>query len=183
MVVSYIKHLFARLRRIVTVMRIEEGHDEKLEVRNEDFIPYVIATMHKTNKSGIIPLKGLSMNPWLVGGRDKAVLELIVGQINVNDVILAELSPGFYALHRVLHVDNERVQLLGDGNLTPDPVIPLSAVLAKAIGFYRKGSKEMQSADARAYIIYINIWMKLRPLRRYLLAIYRHFIMPRKYRP
>lgn len=154
---------------------------ERLEVNNAEFLPHVFALVNQ-GKHVTIPLKGFSMNPWLVGGRDKAVLVRIDHPIEVNDVVLAELSPGRYALHRVLHVDENRIQMLGDGNLTPDPVIPLSAVKAKVLGVYRKGCGQLQTMDNHAYIIYYKWWMRFRPVRRWLLAFYRHLIMPKKYK-
>lgn len=151
-------------------------------VSNAEYIPEVLSVSKETGKPVRIPLKGFSMNPWLVGGRDYATLTTEIGEIRVNDVLLSETSPGMYALHRVLHVDEKRVQLLGDGNLRPDSILPRESIKARVVSVYRKGSDKPQYMDDKGYLIYVAIWMKLRPVRRWLLAFYRRIIMPKRYK-
>lgn len=153
-----------------------------MQVNNAEYIPKVLSVSKEKGKPVRIPLKGFSMNPWLVGGRDYALLTTEIGEIHVNDVLLSETAPGMYALHRVLHVDENRVQLLGDGNLTPDRILPRESIKARVVAVYRKGSEEPQYMDDKAYLRYVAIWMKLRPVRRWLLAFYRRILMPKQYK-
>lgn len=141
---------------------------------NAEFLPFVISLVEK-EKSVIIPLRGNSMLPYLVDGRDKAILVKIENPLRVGDVVLAELTPGHFVLHRIISIRGSKVQLMGDGNLLPDPVIDASQVKVIASAFIRKGrgKEEAESVHSLRFRIYSAIWMKLRPLRRVLLAILR----------
>lgn len=123
-----------------------------------------------------LPLKGNSMRPYLVHMRDKALLEL-PGKLNVGDVVLAEVAPKHYVLHRVIAIDaakdeNESILTLrGDGNFCTE-TCKAGDVLAIAVGYYRKGRTTLDSANSRKYRLYSSLWMKLYPIRRYLLKLH-----------
>ena len=91
-------------------------------MNNAEFLPEVFALVNEGHDV-TIPLRGFSMRPFLEDGRDLAILCKIDRPLKVGDIVLAELSPGRYALHRIRRLDNTHVQMLGDGNLRPDPVI------------------------------------------------------------
>ena len=103
--------------------------EEKVKyMNNAEFLPEVFALVNEGHDV-TIPLRGFSMRPFLEDGRDLAILCKIDRPLKVGDIVLAELSPGRYALHRIFRLDDKRVQMLGDGNLTPDPVIRHEDVL------------------------------------------------------
>lgn len=152
-----------------------------LNVNNAELLPKVVA-LTRMGKHVRIPLKGFSMNPYLVGGRDNALLAQPTGKEKAGDVVLVQLQPGRYALHRILWIDDKSVQTIGDGNLTPDPVISVSQIDAIAIGFFRKNREKVEPLDSWKFRTYSTVWTRLRPVRRWLLAFYRRLIMKRKYR-
>jgi hypothetical protein len=45
---------------------------------------------------------------------------------------------------------------------------------AEVVGFYRKGRKKLDRTDGMKWKVYSWFWMRLRPIRRYLLAFYRY---------
>lgn len=145
-----------------------------LNVNNAEFLPKVLSIV-ATGKHVTIPLKGFSMNPWLVGGRDTGVLQSVVDPLKTDDIVLAELTPGHYVLHRIWQIDGDNITLLGDGNLQADPVISRSQVRAIAKEFYRNGRK--QSVDERSVRLYAWMWRRLRPVRRIILGIYRRTLL------
>lgn len=149
----------------------ENRHTVMME--NAVFLPQVTALTDKGYKV-IIPLRGYSMRPFLEDGRDKAMLAKVSEPLKVGDVVLSELTPGRYALHRLIFVSDTHVQMLGDGNLTPDPVIPVQQVKAIAKGFYRKGGARLEPVDGWKFRFYSDIWMK-RSLfqRKWLLRLWR----------
>ena len=121
-----------------------------------------------------LPLRGRSMRPFLEDGRDKALLTRPDRELRVGDPILAETSPGHYVLHRLVSLNGQAVTLLGDGNLTPEHCTTAD-VRALAIGFYRKGRTQLDSIEGRKWRIYSWVWMRLLPVRRYLLfALHPH---------
>lgn len=119
-------------------------------------------------------LKGFSMRPFLESERDSALLRKATGVI-VGEPVLAELSEGRYVLHRVVAVDGDEVTLLGDGNILPEHCRK-EDIRAQVVGFYRKGSARLDRIDGRKWRTYSAVWMRLRPLRRWLLALYRHWM-------
>lgn len=142
-------------------------------MENAVFLP-VVTNLADEGYNVIIPLKGFSMRPFLEDGRDKAMLVKISEPLKVGDVVLGELTPGRYALHRIIHVNKTHVQMLGDGNLTPDPVIPIENVRAIAKGFYRKGGARLEQVDGKKFLLYSSIWMRFSlTQRKWLLRIWR----------
>lgn len=149
-----------------------EEHETKF-LKNEEFLPQVIE-LANMGHDVTIPLRGFSMRPFLEDGRDRAVLVKIDRPLKVGDIVLTELWKGHYALHRLLHVSKTHAQMLGDGNLNPDPIVPIDQVKVIAKGFYRKGSKNFESVDCKRFRYYSWVWTKFNARqKRYLLAIWR----------
>lgn len=153
--------------------------------KKEDIVPHIstgprdyrmlplVCEYVSNGKTVILPLRGYSMRPYLEDNRDKALLASVPETLRIGDVILAQLrETDGYALHRITHIDGNTIVMCGDGNLTPE-VIQRSDVKAIAQGFYRKGSTKLDSVDSKSYILYWKTWLLLRPIRRYLLFIWR----------
>ncbi|MBQ0073678.1 MAG: peptidase S41 [Prevotella sp.] len=144
---------------------------------NEIIIPQV-AEMVRKGHTVTLPLRGFSMRPYLEDKRDKALLSSVPLYLNVGDVILAEISPKRYALHRIVSIDGDIITMYGDGNFTPE-YIERQDVLAIALGFYRKGSTKLSSVEGFWYRMYWKTWVMLRPIRRYLLLIWKLYHYPK----
>ncbi len=140
---------------------------------NDELFPFLLSLLAQGH-TATLRLTGHSMRPFLEDGRDSAVLRQATDVI-VGEPVLAELTPGHFVLHRVVAVAGDRVTLLGDGNLTEEHC-RRSAVRAQVVGFYRKGSATLDRIDGRKWRVYSFWWMRLRPLRRYLLAVYRRWV-------
>lgn len=140
-------------------------------IPNEILIPQV-AELVKKGHTVTLPLRGYSMRPYLEDKRDKALLTSVPLYLNVGDVILAEIAPKRYALHRIVDIKGDIITMYGDGNFSPE-YIERQDVLAIAIGFYRKGSEKLDSVEGFKYRLYWHLWVRLRPVRRYLLLIWK----------
>lgn len=137
---------------------------------NDQFIPFVIEELRSARgKTVTLPLSGYSMRPFLENGRDKALL-VGSGEVKVGDAVLAEVAQGCYVLHRVVRIEGDRVTLRGDGNLACEYCL-LRDVKAKALGFYRKGRTTLDSTQGMKWRVYSWWWMRLLPIRRYLLFL------------
>lgn len=150
-------------------------HDSKIStimVENAAFLPEVVRLIGEGH-TVTLPLRGFSMRPFLEDRRDKAVLSA-PGTPRKGDVVLAEIAPGCYVLHRIIAVEEYRIILQGDGNLTAESC-PADGIKAVAIGFYRKGRSKLEPTSGLKWRAYSALWMRLRPARRYLLAIHRLF--------
>ncbi len=148
-----------------------------MQLPNEIIIPKV-AEYIRDGHTVTLPLRGYSMRPYLEDERDKALLSQVPSVLKVGDVILAEISPRRYALHRIVSINGDNITMYGDGNFSPE-YIKRNDVMAIAKGFYRKGSERLTPVDDIWYKLYWHLWLMLRPLRYPLLIIYRAKMNPR----
>lgn len=146
----------------------------RVRLANAVLLPEVVAMLDEGH-TVTLPLRGYSMRPFLEDGRDKALLER-ADNVNVGDAVLAEIQPGHYVLHRVIAISGGNVTLRGDGNLANE-YCTMDDIKATAIGFYRKGRTTLDRTDGRKWLAYSWLWMRLYPIRRYLLFIYRHIFV------
>ena len=118
-----------------------------------------------------LPVNGSSMLPFIVGGKESVILQK-PEQTEVGDVVLAWVPPGRYVVHRIIRIEGEHVTLMGDGNLAGTEHCTVSDIKARAT--------HVVDEKERTHYLYNNrrrraarLWWRLRPIRRYLLAIYR----------
>ncbi len=155
---------------------MEQYSTEKItqkQFANKDLIPQIIALLNEGH-TVTLGLRGYSMRPFLEDKRDKALLRKHK-TIAIGDVVLAEIRPHTYALHRIIKIEGDNITLRGDGNLNIENC-KLNNIHGIAEGFYRKGRKRFNSVDGRKWRIYSFIWTRLYPIRRYLLFIYRMWL-------
>ncbi len=151
-------------------MPFNDKEIKRIHFQNEAIIPQIIALLDSGHTVTLM-LRGISMRPFLEDNRDKALLKK-AGNVNVGDVVLAEISPKRYVLHRLTEIEGDRVVLMGDGNLGTEQC-RMSDIHGYAIGFYRKGRSKIEHTDSVKWKTYSFLWMHLRPIRRYLLFLYR----------
>lgn len=118
-----------------------------------------------------LPVKGLSMLPFIIGGKESVILHSPGGLVDVGDVVLAWVDGNRYVVHRIIKLDYDRVTLMGDGNLTTEHC---------ALGDIKARVTHVVDAKDKTHYLYnrwrmlgAKVWYWLRPIRRYLLAIYR----------
>lgn len=145
----------------------------KIEIPN-DILITEIRKMLSEGRSATFRVKGYSMRPLLENERDSVKIESVMPEdIQVKDVILAEVSPRVYVLHRVIKRIDNQLTLRGDGNVRGVEHCTTENVIGKATAFYRKGRKMPDLATSRKWRVYSNIWLSLSPMRRILLGIFR----------
>ena len=122
------------------------------------------------HKSATIMVRGYSMRPFLEDCRDKVVLIPPLPP-RKGQVILAEVKPNIYILHRIIKVEGDIITMRGDGNaVSHTETFHANNIIATVKTFIRKG-KSIE-ADSKFWRIYSSLWEMLCPLRRVLLAIY-----------
>ena len=120
-------------------------------------------------------VKGRSMLPFILGGRESVVLTR-PGAIKPGDVVLARIDGSRYVLHRVMEVSEARVELMGDGNLAgrevcrPEDVLARADEVVGADGSHRRLDTPKMQRRARW-------WRRLLPVRRWILAVYKRTII------
>ena len=118
-----------------------------------------------------LPVNGNSMLPFIIGGKESVILQQPESP-DVGDVVLAWVDGCRYVVHRIVRIDGERVTLMGDGNLVGTEHCLLNDIKARVT--------HVVDEKERTHYLYkgwrklaAKVWYWLRPVRRYLLAIYR----------
>lgn len=111
--------------------------------------------------------KGRSMLPFIRGGTDKVLLRKpLVSELSVGNIVLARKGEGQYVMHRIIAIADERITLMGDGNLHGTEVVEKKDVVGKVIEILTPTGQHHK--PSRGWL-----WRKLLPIRKYLLKIYR----------
>ena len=118
-----------------------------------------------------LPVKGLSMLPFIIGGKESVILHA-PGLTAVGDVVLAWVDGNRYVVHRIINIDGDRVTLMGDGNVRGTEHCLLKDVKARVTHVVSADNKK-RDLYSRWRVRAAKLWYWLRPIRRYLLAIYR----------
>ena len=117
------------------------------------------------------PVKGRSMLPFIFGGRESVILQK-PESLQRGQVVLAEVGPDRYVVHRIIKMEPDRITLMGDGNIcgtescAPDKVLAIATHVVDEKG-------QRRPLYTRSRIIKARIWYWIRPIRRYILAILR----------
>ena len=136
---------------------------DKRTFPNEILLEEVAAVLQEGREAVITPT-GNSMLPFIRNGVDRVVL-CRRDDISVGDIVLARLD-GRYLLHRVIAREGGAITLMGDGNLKGCEHCCVEDVIGTVTGIIRPDGREHAPGQGR-------LWRALKPVRRYLLAIYR----------
>ena len=148
---------------------------EKMVIDNDAFFADVLTVLDQ-GKRVTIPVKGYSMLPFIRGGKDLVVLEKAGDVLKADDIVLFHIGPtngGRYVMHRILSIDGDKVDIMGDGVPYNHEHVRRSQILAKAVEIVRAG-KHPVDPYAPGQLRLVHFWQWLRPVRRYILFIYRH---------
>ena len=156
-------------------MPINSTETNKVQFENAVFLPEIVKMLNEGH-TVTLTLRGNSMRPFLEDCRDKALF-VKPTTIAVGDPVLAEIAPKHFVLHRIVAINGEAVTLLGDGNLSTEHC-QKKDIVGAVIGFYRKGRNTLDRTNGWKWRCYSYVWTSLRPIRRYLLGIYRKIWIP-----
>ena len=117
------------------------------------------------------PVTGQSMLPFIIGGKESVILHA-PGLTAVGDVVVARVDGNRYVVHRIINIDGDRVTLMGDGNVKGTEHCLLKDVKARVTHVVSADNKK-RDLYSRWRVRAAKLWYWLRPIRRYLLAIYK----------
>ena len=118
-----------------------------------------------------LPVDGRSMLPFIIGGKDSVLLEK-PRKAEIGDVVLAWVEECRFVVHRIIAINGNEVTLMGDGNIRGVEKCCLDDIKASVTYVVDKKGKRRNIKDKK-YRWGSYVWRKLRPVRRYLLAIYK----------
>lgn len=127
-----------------------------------------------------LAVRGNSMLPFIIGGRDSVVLEKPEG-ISEGDIVLAWCDSNYYVIHRIINIDDNKVILMGDGNVIGKEHCLLSDVKAKATHVVRGNGKPPKPLYTKRMRLMTKLWKTAIPVRRYILFVIR-IITSEKYK-
>lgn len=117
-------------------------------------------------------VRGNSMNPFLVDRRDKVILSPFTDEdLRRGAFVLAKDTDGRIVLHRIINRNGEELTLMGDGNSCGTETTFVNEVIGLVTQVIRKG--KTYNCKSRTWKRYSAIWMRLLPVRRYLLGVWR----------
>ena len=148
---------------------------DKMIIDNDTFFADVLRLLDE-GKRVTIPVKGSSMLPFIRGGKDLVVLEKAGEVLRADDIVLFHVGPregGRYVMHRILSIDGDAVDIQGDGVPETHEHVRRSQVIARAVEILRDGKRRVDPYGPGQRRL-VHFWQWLRPVRRYILFIYRH---------
>lgn len=117
------------------------------------------------------PVRGYSMLPFIIGDVDSVELKK-PERIAVGHVVLAWVEGCRYVIHRIVDISGEKVTLMGDGNLGYTEHCLLTDVKALAASVVTPDGKVTPLYSPRMMRA-ARLWLRLLPVRRWILAVYR----------
>ncbi len=136
---------------------------DKRIIPNDILLGEVAAVLNEGREAVITPT-GNSMLPFIRGGKDCVTLRRMDG-VAVGDIVLVHTG-GRYILHRIIAVDGEALTLMGDGNIKGTEHCTTADVIGTVTEIIRPDGRRRAPGKGR-------LWATLKPLRRYILAVYR----------
>lgn len=141
---------------------------ETKKIKMEQLAPVIEETL-KNGGTFEIAVKGTSMLPLLVEGRDTVVLAAASQQLKKNDIPFYRRTDGAYVLHRVWKAENGVYTMCGDNQWVKETGIEHSQIVGTVVSINRKG-KELSVSSTR-YKLYCAVWRLLFPIRKYIVKI------------
>ena len=144
-----------------------------MKIENDILIPELARLLSEGKEVRFTPA-GVSMRPFIEGDKDSVILAPLNRAPRRGDILLAQVQTlcgrTTYVLHRLIRIEGEQLILMGDGNLAGTEVCSRGDVIGVVIRIESpKGHRKMLT---RGYL-----WYALRPVRKWLLKIYRHTII------
>ena len=145
--------------------------NHKKLIPNEVLLPEV-ARLISEGHTVTLTVRGNSMNPFLVDRRDSIVLgSFAEADLQPGNAVLARESTGRIVFHRIISRRGSVLTLQGDGNLRATEQADTADVMGIMLSAIRKDKE--YPCSGRTWQRYSYWWMKLTPVRRWLLAVFR----------
>lgn len=136
---------------------------------NKAYLP-VMCELISQGHSVQLRAKGTSMRPFIEPEQDVLLLSP-ADSYTIGDIVLAEVHPLHYVVHRIIAINGTHVTLQGDGNIKQQEHCTLANLHARLTAIQHP--RHTQHTDTRRFRLCSRLWASLSPLRRPLLALYR----------
>jgi hypothetical protein len=150
-----------------------------------DVVIAEVARLLQTQPAVILPVRGNSMLPFIIGDLESVELVLPTkAPLRIGDVVLAWVqptttlhlppseAPHLYVVHRVIAIDGDRLTLMGDGNTCGQEACRVSDVVALATHVIDRHEHRHDLYTPRRQWA-VRRWWQLLPVRRWILGVYK----------
>lgn len=147
------------------------------EIRLVDNLYFAQAAERLASGTAVrLSVMGNSMLPFIIGGKDQVTLVPYTGQDLPLGIAALYQWEGKYMIHRLVKKDESHYHFLGDGNICRFETIKRNEVLGILQTIHHPNNKETD-ATGRCWLHLGMIWYHIRPIRRYLLFIFRKLFL------
>ena len=153
-----------------------------MKVANDILIPELARLLAEGKEVRFTP-SGVSMRPFIEGDRDSVILAPLKRAPRRGDILLASTRTlcgnTTYVLHRLVRIEKSQITnhksqiiyiLQGDGNLFGEETCELGDIIGLVTCVESPSGRRKPLTKGR-------LWYVLKPLRKWLLKIYRHTIL------
>lgn len=148
----------------------------KTIVKDKAMMMEEVRSLISEGRTVSLTVKGNSMNPFLVSMRDQMTLGPWKDEdIKKGCVALVRDIRGNYVIHRIIRRHEDKVILLGDGNIGQTETALMNDIIAIMYSIDRKG--RTWTPDSRLWKLYSWVWMALKPVRRWPLGLWRRLFL------
>lgn len=123
-----------------------------------------------------LSVMGNSMLPFILGGKDQITLVPYSGQDLPLGIAALYRWEDKYMIHRLVKKDASHYLFLGDGNICRLEIIKRDQVLGILQTIHHANGKDTDATSAH-WLRMGMVWYHIRPIRRYLLFIFRKFFL------
>lgn len=150
-------------------------------VSMEELSP-VIESVLSSGKDAVLCVTGNSMLPLWRDRHNNVVLTACdVNNLKIGDIPLYKRESGQYVLHRIVNVNEDSFDLMGDAQWCIEKGLDKNRVIAVTKGYYTETGKYV-SCDSLRHKLYSGVWAALLPVRSLLIRIYRRTVLCLKIR-
>lgn len=144
-----------------------------MKIANDILIPELARLLAEGKEVRFTP-SGVSMRPFIEGDQDSVILKALTRPPRRGDILLAQTQTlcgqTTYVLHRLIRIENDTYVLQGDGNLAGEERCALGDIIGRVARIETpKGHRKLLTRG--------RVWYALRPVRKWLLKIYRHTML------
>lgn len=144
-----------------------------MKIANDILIPELARLLAEGKEVRFTP-SGVSMRPFIEGDRDSVILTALKTPPRRGDILLAQTQTlcgkTTYVLHRLIRIEGDTYIFQGDGNLAGEERCVLGDIIGRVTRIETpKGHRKLLTRG--------RVWFALRPVRKWLLKIYRHTML------
>lgn len=149
-----------------------------MKIENDILIPELARLLNEGKEVRFTP-SGVSMRPFIEGDKDSVILAPMNRAPQRGDILLAQVQTlcgrTTYVLHRLIRIEGQDLILQGDGNLSGEERCNTADIIGIVTRIENPKGRRKPLTRGR-------LWYILRPLRKWLLKIYRHTILVWNYK-